>query len=234
MTNEEIQEILKSHLKWLNGEPDGKRAVLVGADLSRANLQYANLTGADLSGANLNRTYLYKANISEAELLYADLNKAILDGADLQYTDLRNANLSEANISGTNLRGADLRGANLENIYYDNSTLFYTSSCPEKGSFIGFKKCGKYIVELRITENAKRCSATSRKCRCSEAEVLSITNIDGTSADISSVSSNFDPNFVYKIGEIVHVDDFDEDRWNECSSGIHFFIIRDEAVRFIY
>ena len=41
-----------------------------------------------------------------------------------------------------------------------------------------------------------------------------------------------DPNFVYRGGESVRVDDFDEERWNECSTGIHFFITRDEAVNY--
>lgn len=28
------------------------------------------------------------------------------------------------------------------------------------------------------------------------------------------------------------VDNFDENRWNECAAGIHFFITREEAVRY--
>lgn len=119
------------------------------------------------------------------------------------------ADLYGAYLCGANLRRANLSGADLKNIKYGHLTSFYAISCPEEGSFIGFKKCEQYIVKLRITENAKRCSATSRKCRCSEAEVLSITNMDGTTADITSISSNYDPDFIYKVGEIVHVDDFD-------------------------
>ena len=34
----------------------------------------------------------------------------------------------------------------------------------------------------------------------------------------------------YKVGEIAKVDDFDDDRRNECAPGIHFFITRQEAV----
>jgi hypothetical protein len=83
-----------------------------------------------------------------------------------------------------------------------------------------------------IPDDAKRSSATTRKCRCSKAEVLSITNIDGSDAGITSVSSSHDPEFVYKIGETVSVDNFCEDRWQECAPGIHFFITRDEAVRY--
>ena len=167
-----------------------------------------------------------------ADLYGAYLCGANLRGANLSGADLGGANLSYADLSYANLRGANLRVADLKNIKYGHLTSFYAISCPEEGSFIGFKKCEQYIVKLRITENAKRCSATSRKCRCSEAEVLSITNMDGTTADITSISSNYDPDFIYKVGEIVSVSNFDENRWNECSTGIHFFITREEAVEY--
>ena len=106
-------------------------------------------------------------------------------------------------------------------------------ACPEKGAFIGFKKVrGEYIVELEIAEDALRCSASSRKCRCSCAKVISITNIDGTPANVPAVYSKHDPNFAYSIGSIVKVDNFDTNRWNECAPGIHFFITRQEAVNY--
>ena len=36
--------------------------------------------------------------------------------------------------------------------------------------------------------------------------------------------------FTYKIGATVHPrEPFNEDRWNECAAGIHFFITKQEA-----
>lgn len=96
---------------------------------------------------------------------------------------------------------------------------------------IGFKKCGDKIVELQITEDAKRSSSTSRKCRCSKAKVLSITSIDGKK-EITEAASDYDANFTYQVGEMIEVENFDDNRWNECSTGIHFFITRDEAVQY--
>ena len=58
MTKEELALILDKHKKWLNDDPDGKRA-----DLSGANLSYANLSGADLSYANLRGADLSSADI---------------------------------------------------------------------------------------------------------------------------------------------------------------------------
>ena len=166
-------------------------------------------------------------NGARADLRGADLYGADLYGADLYGADLYGANLYGADLYGANLYGANLNEANL----YGAKNLNFPIACPEKGSFIGFKKCqNDMIVKLEITEDALRCSATGRKCRCSKAKVLSITNLDGTESNIEFVSSKRDPYFIYKIGEIVEVKDFDTNRWNACSTGIHFFITRQEAV----
>ena len=152
--------------------------------------------------------------------------------ANLSWANLSWANLSGANLSGANLSGADLYRANLSWANLSGAkNINYPIVCPEKGSFIAFKKAsGGFIVELEVPEDAKRCSATTRKCRCSKARVVSITNPDGTETEVTSVASKFDAGFVYKVGEVVEVPNFDENRWNECSSGIHFFITRQEAV----
>ena len=50
---------------------------------------------------------------------------------------------------------------------------FIPYACPDTGSFIGYKKAGKFIIELKILSDARRCSATERECRCDKAEVLS-------------------------------------------------------------
>ena len=131
------------------------------------------------------------------------------------------------------LSGADLSGAaNVNTVKWNALTAFFNIVCPEFGSFIGWKSAGKYIVKLRITEDAKRSSATSRKCRCSKAEVLAIETIDGEPASVDSVKSDHDSNFIYNVGETVEVTDFCVDRWKECAEGIHFFVTRAEAVNY--
>ena len=223
-------------------------AILYGVNLGCANLRYTDLRGADLKSA-----YLRNVNLGCADLSGADLRNANLWNADLRYTNLSGANLGCANLSGANLKSADLRdvnlgcanlsGANLgcANLSGANfwdadlscvKNIFFPMACPEKGSFIAFKKAGCYIIELFIPSNAKRCSATSRKCRCSKAKVISITTLSGNKTNITEVHSDYDPNFIYKLGEYVEVKNFDDNRWNECSTGIHFFITRQEAVNY--
>ena len=161
-------------------------------------------------------------------------NKWIMNEEGGERADLRKADLRRTNLSGATLCEATLRGANL----YEAGGLpeyIMPIHCPEKGAFIGFKKAKlrdlKVIVELRITAEAKRNSATTNKCRCSEAEVISITSLDGKKIYDEAVS-NYDENFVYKVGEVVKVDNFDENRWNECSAGIHFFVTKNEAINY--
>ena len=137
--------------------------------------------------------------------------------------DLSNANLSDADLRYANLSNANLRGAKNVN---------YPLSCPEEGAFVGYKKAGGYIVKIKISEDAKRSSSTGRKCRCSKAEVMSITNLDGSDSGKTEVCSDYDNNFVYRVGTVIKVDDFCDNRWQECAPGIHFFITRKEAVNY--
>ena len=220
MTQEQINKILASHKEWMKGT-GGERADLRDADLRDADLRDANLRDADLCGANL----------CGADLCGADLRDADLCGADLCGANLRDANLRGADLRGADLRGADLCGADLRGVRHDERTAFYAMQCPEKGAYIGYKKAGGKIVELEIQEDAKRSSATTRKCRASKAKVLSITSIDGEE-HFEEAKSNYDNSFVYEVGETVEVKDFDENRWNECSAGIHHFITRGEAERY--
>ena len=227
-----IKGILEKHQKWLNGEAGGERANLSEADLSGANLSWANLRNADLSEADLSGADLRGANLRGADLSGANLSEADLSSADLRNADLSEADLSGADLRGANLSWANLRGAeNTDSVIWNLYTSFYPLQCPENGSYTAYKKANGLIVELEIPADALRSSATSRKCRASKAIVLSITDIEGNPAG-DSVPSDYDPDFMYRVGETVSVDSFDANRWNECAPGIHHFITRGEAVRY--
>ena len=179
----------------------------------------ADLSIADLHGANLCGANMRDANLCDANLCGADLSLANLCGADLHGADLR----------GANLYGADLRGANLCGANKDDRTIGIAISCPEEGSFIGYKKASGKIVVLKIPEDARRSSATTKKCRCDKALVIRIEEIDGAISNKTWVASSSDSNFVYEIGKEVSEPKFNADRWNECSNGIHFFINKETA-----
>ena len=171
----------------------------------------ANLRGANLCGADL-----YGADLRNANLCGADLRGANLRGANLYGTaDLRGADLYGANLCGADLYSANLRDA--KNI----PPLPWTIIVPE-GTLIVYKKVKGGIVKLRIDADTARSNAIGRKCRAECAFVLEAPREDAFSF--------YDPTFEYKVGQYVRCKEpFDTDRWNECGSGIHFFITREEA-----
>ena len=75
---------------------------------------------------------------------------------------------------------------------------------------------------MLFRSEAKRSNATGRKCRAEYAKVLEVI---GAEVGISQ----HDGKTKYKVGETIHSDKWDDNRWEECSSGIHFFITRLEA-----
>ena len=246
----DLEKVKKGEIKNLKGADlrgaDLRGANLIGADLRRANLRGANLIevdlrGAYLKGANLIEVDLRKADLRGSDLIEvnltgANLTEANLRGADLTGVNLRKAYLKGVDLKGADLKGADLREANLKgvdltDIKIDYMTVGYSRSCPEEGSFIGYKKARNCLVKLLILEDSKRSSATTMKCRCDKAKVLEIEDIV-TGEKINSVASSHDSNFIYEVGKIVKVDNFNEDRWNECASGIHFFMNRENAINY--
>ena len=199
-------------------------AVSCGVSLANANLAGTCLAVADLTGADLTGADLTGADISWADLADAILIGAKLEDADLKGAFLEGADLNEADITGANINWANLNGA--KNIPY------IPLSCPSEGAFIGWKKVEwKYLVKLQIPEDARRCSATTRKCRCDKALVLDITSLDGNE-HYDEVTNNRYNETIYKVGEFVYPDSFDENRWKECSHGIHFFINKEEAINY--
>ena len=155
--------------------------------------------------------------------------KWLLDEPDGKRADLREADLCGADLRWANLRDAILCGANLRGA---KNIPYIPLACPDSGAFIGWKKAVDFIVKLQIPEDAKRSSATGRKCRCDKAIVLEVQNMDGTPSETGYCISQHDNNFEYRVGQTVCVDNFCEDRFSECAGGIHFFINRQEAVEY--
>ena len=222
-----LNEILENHNHYL--KRDVKGLASMRANLRGANLRYANLRYANLS----------RANLSRVNLRDADLRNANLDGANFRDADLRDADLSYANLGGANFRDADLRNANLGGANFRDADLrdaknipYIPLECPSEGSFIGWKKINKILIKLEIPEDARRSSATTKKCRCDKAKVLGFYDLNSTELNIDKIINNNYNTCEYIKSEMVYPDSFDEDRWNECSHGIHFFINKQDAINY--
>lgn len=106
--DDETEEALKLHSRWLAGDPSGKRldfsgGALIQHDLAWRDLREAILDRCDLSGSNLEG-----AQLNEAKLFGADLTDCNLESADLRWADLRMADLTRAKLKGARMTGAAL------------------------------------------------------------------------------------------------------------------------------
>ena len=234
-----LEDVLKAHERWLN-EAEG------WSENDRADFSGTNLYRADLHGLPL-----CYALMDDADLSYADLHGANLQNASLYHANLRGANICDTNMKYANLYMADLRnaillGANLHDACLYEADLngaidipFIPMACPDTGEFIAWKKCivpddmcRSVIVKLLIPADAKRSSATGRKCRADKAIVLGIETLNGEPSKWHNAYSMYNSDFVYTVGKTVTpIKPFCENRFDECSSGIHFYVNREEAVR---
>lgn len=162
----------------------------------------------------------------------------------------KNSFLDYAIFHGCFFRECDFTNASMPNYFYPSymedciKIPYMPMACPDEGEFIGYKiavyESGKRsqpdsrwaLVTLRIPSDAKRSAAGGRKCRCNKAEVIAIEPVEkeykGTT--IRTARSAHDSTFKYRVGEEVFVTNFDENPWNECAPGIHFFMNKKEAL----
>ena len=205
--NDRMQELKLSDLKEkLENRKSGERLVFREVQLEKG----------DLSGTDLSNT---------------DFTLCSFDGVmlNMRTASFRFCDMSDCNIKGANLYGAVLENADLTNIRSDEATQWFRLHCPETGAFLGYKKCvNDRMVQLLIPADALRTSATLPSCRCNKAKVLTIKSFD-FKKNYDEAWSLVDENFEYKRGEWVEVKDFNEDRWMDSTTGIHFWMTREEA-----
>ena len=236
-------------------------ADISNTDLRFTNLKYASLNDvnfykSDLRGANLCQTLLQHTNLSYADFREATLNDADIFNSNFSYADFGNASLVGAYLPRSNLTRADFQGANLCwahlcscvfcdtdlrdcNFMYSNLrgseyVPYIPLQCPSDGAFVGWKKVNNVLIKLEIPADAKRSSATTNKCRCDKANVLGFYDSLGSKElNITElVNDKYGKKCKYVKGEMVYPDSFDENRWNECSHGIHFFVNKQDAVNY--
>ena len=162
-----------------------------------------------------------------ADLTCVDLIGVDLIGADLRFAILYGANLTSANLTSANLYGANLSYSDLTNTILDEK-----EQC-RKGivltePMIGYKKSDEYkIITLEMPIGSKVFSINNKKRRTNKCKVI---DMQGE----TELSSWYDNDFKYHVGDEIEITDFDE-RYNaECSTGIHFFLTREEAEKYIY
>ena len=194
----------------------------VSASSSRILVENADLSGWNMDHVDFSLSTFRNVCFNGASLKGSTIENSLFDQCTFRKTCFQNANMKGAALRYDDLTGADIRGANLfsavlefadlTDIISDEDTKFFRLYCPEKGAFLGYKKCfNNRLVQLLIPADAKRTSATLNSCRCSKAKVLTIKSFD-YSEEYDEAWSLVDENFVYRRGQWVEVKDFNEDR----------------------
>lgn len=197
---------------------------LSGTDLSNMDFTLSSFQNTVLNHVNFENSSVENALFDGCSMKGANFKNAKMVTASFRYCDMR-----ECNIEGADLFGAVLEFANLEGIVSSEETKWFRLRCPEKGAFLGYKKCvNDRMVQLLIPADAKRTSATLPSCRCNKAKVLTIKSFD-FQENFDEAWSLVDENFIYKKGEWVEVKNFNENRWQDSTTGIHFWMSRAEA-----
>lgn len=200
---------------------------LTGWNLSYIDFTLSSFQNVILNGADFHGGTVENALFDGCPMCGADFSHSRMVTASFRYCDMR-----KCDIRGANLYGAILEYARLDGIVSDEDTEWFRLHCPEKGAFLAYKKCvNDRLVQLLVPEDAKRTSATLPSCRCNKAKVLTIKSFD-YQENFDEAWSLVDENFSYKRGEWVEVADFNEDRWQDSTTGIHFWLTREEAMAY--
>lgn len=240
LSQDEVDHIIHRHELWLvmrdskcYSRSDPEVEQLTSRLAKKADFRGAILTGLQIEG-NLSEAYFDGANLENTNwsgtFTGCQFYHANLQYADMRYADFRDASFVHTDMTDANIYGALFTGALIRNC--KGAEVGIPMTCPDTGSFIGWKKSGDgFVIKLLIPEDAARSSAAGRKCRCSKATVLDIQTLDGESADAGFITHSwYDPQTKYYVGKTLEVEDFCTNRFEECAHGIHFFINRQEAV----
>jgi len=130
MTQEELDEILLLHKKFLNNEEGGQRA---------------DLSYQDLFGLNLTQTTLDEANCAGTNFFGVDVAGVSFQGADLAGACFKDCSLRRCNFLGANLHKSDLRNTFMYLTRFDLADL---SEADLSSSFVAETTAGHAVLDF--------------------------------------------------------------------------------------
>lgn len=223
-------------------------AVFINCNLSYTKWEHADIlntvftnckfTDTNFLAASIRESSFINCNFLNTEFTKCEFYELVFVGCDNNYSKFRDC------------QGFD--SITFDDMFVDifghtvDTDSYYPVRCPSDGAFIGWKrvkysqgygKDRKYaLIKLEIPEDAKRISASSlfdRRCRCSKAKVLEIHDVDTNESLNAVVNYNNEARKLrYTVGETVYPDSFNDNRWDACSHGIHFFINKQDALEY--
>jgi uncharacterized protein YjbI with pentapeptide repeats len=203
---------------------------------NNSNFCQSFLKHLDVQDSTFEKTKFNHCNVNFSNFQRSIFQKTFFDKSYFNNCSFRCSVLKESISFDSSFPNCLLEDACILNVKHNNASFVIHSVCPSDGAFIAWKTImfGKdiHLIKLLIPEDAERSSSTTRKCRASKAVVLDIENLSKNTHVDEIVNTRYVAT-LYKVGEEVIPDSWDNNRWNECSHGIHFFITREEAINYI-
>ena len=192
------------------------------ANLSSAGFKNSNIFGTSFFAAILQYTDFSNSRVIDSELAYANLVRAKLTDVVFHGTKFENANFFRADISGSYFESADLNDADIEKAI--GNLLEYRKGKILKEPINGYKKIDGDMIILEIPAGAVVFSINGNICRTNKAKVTDII------ADYPNDNTYYDSNAIeYSIDKVINVENFDLIYNAGSTTGIHFFMTREEA-----
>ena len=193
---------------------DMRNADFTGAELNNVNFNYCDLRGAKFDGAKFSNVTFYYCLFDVVKTQHSmEIAQFFKDGIRVDwYCMLKNEGW--------------VGSFHSEDMSYPVET--------DGEELTGYKKVwieyGRYgIAKLRIPVYAERIVYRNDKCRASCAQVVDIYDENGEKCAVGTSMSFGKGDFKYNSGHMVYADSFDDDPFEVCSHGIHFFLTEQEA-----
>lgn len=201
---------------WL----DMRNTDFSGADMVNVVFNYCDLRGVNFDGAKFINVLFCRCMFDEVYISgkhgSVELAPFCKNGIRVDYSELvMNSELYYTFNSGDMSYPVETDG---EELYG------YKKVCV--GELVSDLHCA--IAKLRIPAYADRIVYKNDKCRASCAQVVDIYNCDGHH-DTGESMLYSRKNCEYRVGHMVYADSFDDNPFEVCSNGIHFFLTEDEA-----
>ena len=201
-------------------------------DFSNANFNGADIRNSKFYNCNLSRASFYETRMEGTSMANCNASLARFMRAKMMCMHFMRVNFTHADFTHANLHEATLADCDLSDITISYDTIGLQDA-PE-GELVGWGMKHNYLIKMIIPKTAKRSWATTRKLRAEYVIVESIIDtMGGRPVDTIDHYSDHRKGYsatVYTVGQTTMPDKWDDDRWNECSHGIHFFLDKREAL----
>lgn len=259
ISRDEIEDVLSNSRSFRNADlrnADFSKMYISDVDFTGAWLQDANFSGSRIAndtrflrcaGSQVNFTdahfcdsLFHRCDMFEACFAYARLQSVSFVCCDMYKANFDQATLFRVYFSGVSMAYASFKYAKFNNASSiqmsdfsgsrgSNDFMNLIRNYPD-GKFIGWKQLvGNRIAKLQILGEVS--GGSERKLRTSKAKVLAIYE---NNREVDEGYSHYRDGFLYRKGAIVEPDEFNTDPTYTCTGGIHFFLKRHDAEKFVY